>query len=370
MQTKTKVVLGLSGGVDSSVCAYLLKKNGYDVIGLFMQNWDPYVNNDFLGHKTNDAKKCDAQKDFSDALVVGKKLNINVYYTEFIEKYWNDVFKYVIEEYKKGNTPNPDILCNKYIKFDAFFKYAFEHFQCDYIAMGHYANVEYKNNEYFLKKSKDKLKDQTYFLCWLNQKQLSKIIFPIGNLLKKDVRKIAKNNNLDIWNKKDSTGICFIGERKFKDFLKNYIDVKPGKIIDIQTNKVVGKHDGIMFYTLGQNKSLGLSGQKDKYYVCKKDTTNNIIYVVNKQNKDLFLSSTQCLLSKFNWINDYHLWINKRIKVRFRHTGELIDCKFEIKNKDQIILRYKSTINVTPGQFAVLYCNNYCLGGGIIDSIR
>jgi len=301
LNKKQKIILGMSGGVDSSVCAYLLKSQGYDVIGLFMQNWDPYVNFDFLGQVSDDQKTCDAQKDFSDASAVAKKLNLPIYHIEFIQKYWDDVFKYVIAEYKAGNTPNPDVLCNKYIKFDAFINYAKQHFGCDKIAMGHYANIEFANNQYYLTKALDEDKDQTYFLCWLNQEQLSKVVFPIGNLKKTEVRKIAEKQNLDIWNKKDSTGICFIGERKFNEFLKNYIKVKPGKIVDIETNKTLGKHDGIMFYTIGQNRDLGLGGQQCKYFVCKKNIKNNILYVASEKTRVKYLISNYCQTKYFNW---------------------------------------------------------------------
>mgnify|MGYP004447232267 FL=1 len=363
-----KIVLGLSGGVDSSVCAYLLKKKGYDVTGLFMQNWDPYVNSDFKGHFADDKNKCDAQKDFADAKAVAKKLKIKVYFTEFISEYWKKVFQYVIDEYKKGNTPNPDILCNKYIKFDLFIKYAKDKLHTDKIAMGHYASSEYKNKQWYLVQAKDKVKDQTYFLCWLNQNQLAHCIFPLGKIEKTKVREIAKKQKLINWNKKDSTGICFIGERKFKEFLKNYIKIKRGDIIDIETNKIVGKHEGIMFYTIGQNRSLGLGGQNTKYFVCKKDNKKNIIYVCGQKHKDKYLSSTKAELVKFNWINDPKQWKNKKVKIRFRHTGQLVDGKFEIKN-DKVIIKYKKYLSVACGQFAVLYYGKYCLGGGIINKV-
>ena len=369
LNKKQKIVLGMSGGVDSSVCAYLLKSQGYNVIGLFMQNWDPYVNFDFLGQVKEDKKTCDAQKDFSDVSAVANKLNIPIYHIEFIRKYWNDVFRYVIAEYKAGNTPNPDVLCNKYIKFDAFINYAKQHFNCDKIAMGHYANVKFINNQYYLTKALDQDKDQTYFLCWLNQEQLSKVIFPIGNLKKTEVRKIAKEQKLDIWNKKDSTGICFIGERKFNDFLKNYIEVKSGKIVDIETNKTLGKHDGIMFYTIGQNRDLGLGGQKCKYFVCKKDIMNNILYVASEKSRVKYLTSNYCETKQFNWINDYKQWIGKKIQVRFRHRMKLINATFEVIN-DKVIINYENSIGVTKGQFAVLYSGRFCLGGGIITKIK
>lgn len=367
MLKKQKVVLGMSGGIDSSVCAYLLKKQGYEVIGLFMQNWDSYANNDILGHNNNSQLKCDPQKDFEDAKKVADKLNIKIYRTQFINQYWNKVFNYLVSEYKKGNTPNPDVLCNKYIKFDEFIKYAKQKFDCGLIAMGHYANITKKNSEYFLTKSKTEDKDQTYFLCWLKQQQLSKVIFPVGKYKKNEVRMIAKKHGLNNWNKKDSTGICFIGERDFKKFLMNYLPIKKGNVIDIDTNKIVGNHDGISFYTIGQNKGLNLSGQTQKYFVCKKDVRTNTIYVCNQLNKNKHLISNTCLLTKFNWINKD---IKKQmvVDVRFRHRQKLIKGKYLIKN-NQVFLIYKPTLSVTPGQFAVLYNKNVCMGGGIITKV-
>lgn len=364
-KTKKRIIVGLSGGVDSSVSAYLLKKQGYEVIGLFMNNWDSYANNDILGNINSD--KCNLAKDFDDALKVAKTLGIKLYKIEFVKKYWDKVFKYTIDEYKKGLTPNPDVLCNKYIKFDEFIKHAKKEFKTDQIAMGHYANVEYKNGKYYLKKAKDELKDQTYFLCWLNQQQLSKVIFPIGNLTKGEVREIAKKNKLNNWDKKDSTGICFIGEKKFIDFLNNYIKFKKGNIVDIETKKIIGKHKGVSFYTIGQNKNLNLSGQNDKYFVCKKDIKKNILYVVFNKNKEHFLSSTKCLVSSFNWINKPKKEMN--VYVRFRHRQKLIPAKYQIDHNKNVILKYKKTAGVVEGQFAVLYNKKYCLGGGIIKKI-
>ncbi len=363
--TKGRIVLGMSGGVDSSVCAYLLQKQGYEVIGLFMQNWDSYLNNDFLGNVNESKQTCNVQKDFNDAKLVADKLGIKIYRINFIEKYWNKVFKYLIAEYKKGRTPNPDVLCNKYIKFNEFIKYAAKKFKCNKIAMGHYANVKKVKNQYYLTKARDQNKDQTYFLCWLNQDQLSKTIFPIGNIPKDEVRKIAHEQGLINWDKKDSTGICFIGERKFKEFLNNYIPIKKGKVIDIVTNKTVGNHDGIMFYTIGQNKNLGLGGKTNKYFVCKKDFKNNIVYVVDSISKDKYLSSIKCEVEKFNWINENPKSSDK-VQIRFRHRQELVDGKYEIKN-NKVILSYKSTLSVAPGQFAVLYKKDICLGGGIVS---
>jgi tRNA-specific 2-thiouridylase len=356
----------MSGGVDSSVCAYLLKKQGYEVIGVFMQNWDSYLNNDIKGHLKADTKQCNAQKDFQTAKLVANKLGIKIYRTEFINKYWNKVFCYLINEYKGGRTPNPDILCNKYIKFDEFIKHAQEHFQCKNIAMGHYANVLHKKNHFYLTKAKDKDKDQTYFLCWLTEEQLQHTTFPLGNLLKSKVRAIAKNIGLENWSKKDSTGICFIGERNFKDFLSNYLSYKRGKIIDVTTKAIIGYHDGVAFFTYGQNKGMNLSGCAQRYFVCGKDLKKNILYVCTENSKNKYLATTKCSLTKFNWINGIPK--SKNVFIRFRHRQKLIKGTFDYFGKD-INLNYPQTLAITPGQFAVLYQGKICLGGGIVDKI-
>ena len=229
-----KVIVGLSGGVDSAVAAYLLKKQGHEVIGAFMRNWDSLANNDILGNNW-DGDICPQEVDYLDAKKVADKLGIPLLRVDFIKEYWDYVFTYFIEEYKKGRTPNPDVLCNKYIKFDAFLKFAMSH-GAEYIATGHYARME--NGQ--MKKGLDNNKDQTYFLCLLNQAQLDKTMFPIGDLEKKEVRRIAKELDLAVATKKDSTGICFIGERDFRKFLQNYIPAQPGKIIDKNNGDVVG----------------------------------------------------------------------------------------------------------------------------------
>ncbi|AME13720.1 tRNA-specific 2-thiouridylase MnmA [Mycoplasma mycoides subsp. mycoides] len=270
---KQKVIVGLSGGVDSSVACYLLLEQGYEVEGLFMRNWDSATNNDILGNRNINDDICPQEQDYLDAKAVADKLNIKLYRVDFIKEYWDYVFSYFIEEYKKARTPNPDILCNKYIKFDKFLNYAINQLNADYIAMGHYAKVEFNKttNQYELIKASDTNKDQTYFLSQLNQKQLSKTLFPLANLTKEQVRKIALKQNLITANKKDSTGICFIGERSFTNFLQNYIPNQTGDIVDIKTNKVLGQHIGVMYYTIGQRKGINLSGMSEPYYVADKD---------------------------------------------------------------------------------------------------
>lgn len=255
-----RVVLGLSGGVDSAVAAYLLKKQGYEVICVFMRNWDSSLNNDILGNPTNDDDVCPQEKDYQDAQAVATHLGLEIRRVDFIKEYWDQVFTYFLEEYAKGRTPNPDILCNKHIKFKAFLDYA-KSIDADYIATGHYARVVHtEGEESVMLRGVDNNKDQTYFLCQLNQNQLNNSLFPIGELTKPEVRRIAEELDLPVAHKKDSTGICFIGERDFREFLKNYIPAKSGKMVDIVSKKVIGDHQGIMYYTIGQRKGLGIGG--------------------------------------------------------------------------------------------------------------
>ena len=364
MNNKT-VVVGLSGGVDSAVSAFLLKQQGYNVIAVFMQNWDPLMNNEF--NYQSDKDKCDAQIDFEIAQKIAIQLDIPIYRVEFIKEYWDNVFQYFINEYKNGRTPNPDILCNKYIKFDSFYNYAINNFNCDYIATGHYAKIINENGNSYLGLCKDKNKDQTYFLCEIKKEYLSKIIFPLQDLTKKEVREIAKKNNLVNFDKKDSTGICFIGERNFRNFLKNYIPNQPGKIVDITNNQIIGEHCGVMYYTIGQRKGLNLGGQKERYFVCKKDIENKIIYVAPNSLENKYLQSNNCILENFNW---FYLPNNfKNIKARFRHRQELQDVNVKIIN-NMIIVNYESQKNIVPGQYCVLYQKNKCIGGGQIFKVN
>jgi len=275
-----KVMIGLSGGVDSAVAAYLLKEQGYEVVGAFMRNWDAFANNDFLGNPTLNDNQCPQEKDYQDAQKVAKQLGIPLLRIDFIKEYWDHVFSFFIEEYQKGRTPNPDILCNKFIKFDAFKKFADEN-GCDYIAMGHYAKKVFKDGHYYLKKCYDQNKDQTYFLSQINEEQIKSCLFPLGDIDKTKVREIAHKLNLVIADKKDSTGVCFIGERNFREFLKNYIPAHEGNIIDIDTNKIIGKHKGVYYYTVGQHKGLGIGGISGEtasgWFIVKKDAKKNVL---------------------------------------------------------------------------------------------
>lgn len=366
-----KVVVGLSGGVDSAVSAYLLKKQGYDVIAVFMENWDDYLNNDILGHKlAYENKGCSSKQDFIDASNVAQFLNIPIYKINFVKEYWNDVFISFLEEYKKGVTPNPDILCNKFIKFGIFKKYVLKQFEADFIATGHYANTYVdENNVAHLLKAKDENKDQTYFLCDLNNEQLHNVIFPLANLYKTEVRKIAQEINLPVWNKKDSTGICFIGERHFSLFLKNYLTSKIGNIIDIKTKKILGTHEGTSFYTIGQRNGLNLGGFHTRYFVCKKDLKNNILYVASIEDEEKYLLHKFVYIKTLNKINIDN-WNDLNLSVRFRHRQKLIKCKVILDDlKNNLIIECENEVRaITPGQYAVFYLDDECIGGGIINN--
>lgn len=367
-----KVLLGLSGGVDSAVAAYLLKEAGYDVICCFMRNWDSMANNDVLGNPTLDNDICPQEQDYLDAVKVAEKLNLELKRVDYIKEYWDNVFSYFLDEYKKGRTPNPDIFCNKYIKFGPFLEYA-KSLNCDYIAMGHYAKRVDKDGKTYLYKAKDLNKDQTYFLSQISQEQLSSCLFPLGDITKAEVREIAKKLDLDsVMNKKDSTGVCFIGERNFKKFLENYLPAKKGDIVDIETNKVIGRHDGVIYYTIGQHKGLGIggiSGQEAKgWFVCKKDVTKNILYCASG-GEDKHLYSDEAIITMVNLYNG-HIEDGKHINVKFRYRQQ--DQGVALYNIDNENVRlvfdepYKA---VTCGQACVFYDGDICLGGGIIDHV-
>ncbi len=356
-----KVIVGMSGGVDSSVCAYLLKEQGYEVIGLFMRNWDSLINNDILGNPTlTNQQICPQEQDYNDALAVCKKLNIPLHRVDFVKEYWDNVFTYFLDELKKGRTPNPDIMCNKYIKFDYFVKEA-KKLGADFIATGHYAKLE---NGY-LKKAKDINKDQTYFLSQLNSEQLKNVLFPLGDYLKEEVRAIAQKLNLITATKKDSTGICFIGERNFKNFLKNYLPAQPGNVIDISTSQKVGEHIGLMYYTIGQRKGLNIGGNQDKMFVVGKDLTKNILYVSFGDNE--YLYSTSCIIDTLNFNCDLR---PTDCFAKFRYRQDDIPVKLTYYDNETILVEYDKVKAVTPGQACVLYLNDICLGGGIIKEVQ
>ncbi|HKM10802.1 MAG: tRNA 2-thiouridine(34) synthase MnmA [Bacilli bacterium] len=364
-----KVLLGLSGGVDSAVSAYLLKEAGYEVTGCFMRNWDAMANDDVLGNPTLDDPQCPQEKDYDDAKLVAEKLAIPLLRVDFVEEYWRDVFQYALAEYRAGRTPNPDIFCNKYIKFSAFLDYAKQN-GFDLIAMGHYAKKIEKNGLFYLLKADDHNKDQSYFLSQIAQEQLASCLFPLGNINKAQVRAIAQQLQLtSVMNKKDSTGICFIGERHFKAFLQNYLPAHQGAIVDITTQKVLGQHDGVLYYTIGQRKGLGIGGipghHDQGWFVVDKDVGKNVLYVASGEDND-YLSSQGVIINQLNWISEPPQ-VGKIYQAKFRYRQEDQLVQVSALDDEHITLSFVHPVKaITPGQAAVLYQDDICLGGGII----
>ena len=366
-----KVMIGLSGGVDSAVAAYLLKKQGYDVIAGFMRNWDAMANGDYLGNPTVNDDQCPQEKDYQDAQKVAEKLGISLLRVDFIKEYWDHVFSFFISEYESGRTPNPDILCNKYIKFDSFLDFAKKN-GCDMIAMGHYAKRVEKNGHFYLMKCKDTNKDQTYFLSQINEEQIKSCLFPLGDIDKTEVRKIAHELGLEsVMDKKDSTGVCFIGERNFREFLKNYIPAQKGNIIDIDTGKKVGEHRGVYYYTIGQHKGLGIGGISGEtatgWFIVKKDAKKNILYVTRGDTQK-YLMSNKCVVRKLNFINKNEEFPQK-VGVKFRYRQPDHPAVIN-KVGNEIICEYDYYKAVTPGQEAVFYnSEGLMIGSGTIDEV-
>ena len=359
-----KVLVGLSGGVDSAVAAYLLKEAGYDVTCCFMRNWDSMLNNDTLGNNTLNNDICPQESDYNDAKSVADKLGLELLRSDYIEEYWNYVFKNFIDEYEKGRTPNPDILCNKYIKFDYFLNYAKEK-GFDKIATGHYFKSELINGVHKYFKAADSNKDQSYFLAQVKKSALDDCLFPLADVTKDKVRDIAHMLDLSIADKKDSTGICFIGERNFREFLKNYIPMKAGKIIDIDTLEEVGEHEGVYYYTIGQRKGFGVGGNKGPYYCVGKDVISNNLYLTSVKNES-YLDSDSALIDDINWIEDIPNELDIQCKFRYRQADNEVHLH---KNEDgSVLLTYPQKIKaVTPGQQAVFYKDGMLLGGGVIE---
>ncbi|WP_123039733.1 tRNA 2-thiouridine(34) synthase MnmA [Cohnella candidum] len=358
--SKVRVVVGMSGGVDSSVSALLLKKQGFDVIGVFMKNWDD----------TDENGVCTAEEDAEDVRRVCDEIGIPYYTVNFEEQYYDKVFEYFLEEYRRGRTPNPDVMCNREIKFGEFLQKALA-LGADVVAMGHYAQVELRDGAYRLLRGADANKDQTYFLHQLDQNQLSRAMFPIGHLQKPEVRRIAEEAGLYTAKKKDSTGVCFIGERNFKEFLSQYLPAKPGDMVDIVTGEVKGRHDGLMYYTLGQRQGLGIggSGTGEPWFVADKDLERNVLYVV-QGDVHPSLYSVGLTATGVNWIRPV--------------SGEPFRCtaKFRYRQPDQGVTvtplgngEFSVDFDqpqkaVTPGQAVVFYDGDECLGGGTIDQVR
>lgn len=352
-----RIVVGVSGGVDSSVAAYLLKEQGHDVIGLFMVNWEEQDGT------------CTAETDYEDVKRVCNKIGIPYFSVNYAKEYYDRVFKYFLEEYKNGRTPNPDVLCNREVKFGPFLEQA-KKLGADKIATGHYAKKIEKDGKFYLAKADDLNKDQSYFLNQLNQEQLSYVVFPLENIDKPKVREIAHELDLSTADKKDSTGICFIGERNFRKFLKQFLPAQPGEIRDLDGN-VVGKHEGLMYYTLGQRRGLNIGGRKggngERWFVVKKDLEHNILYV--SQGEDDLLYSDGLYASGMNWIPEKPNETEFECLAKFRYRQPDQKVKVTILDDKNIRVDFDERQRaITPGQFVVLYDEQgLCLGGGTID---
>ena len=357
--TKPTVIVGMSGGVDSSVTALLLKQQGYNVEGLFMKNWE----------EDDKTEYCTAMSDLQDAQSVCDKLNIKLHTANFASEYWDNVFEIFLTEYSSGRTPNPDILCNKEIKFKVFLQYALE-LGADFIATGHYCKKLETNGKCYLANATDSNKDQTYFLYSLTEKQISKSLFPLGELTKSQVRDIAKQHGLSVHKKKDSTGICFIGERKFTDFIKRYISAKPGDIVTTSGEKI-GSHHGLAFYTIGQRQGIGIGGVKNAndapwYVVAKNIEKNKLIVAQGANNPALYASSLIC--NNIHWINSKPEMAQLEAKIRYRQANQKCTIK-KIPDTDNYHVSFiEPQRAITPGQSIVFYNDNICLGGAIIQN--
>ena len=350
------VVVGMSGGVDSSVAAYLLQKQGYKVQGLFMQNW-----------QNEPGEVCTSEIDFKDASKVCDQLDIPLHKANFSDEYWDRVFKEFLSEHEKGRTPNPDILCNREIKFKSFLDYALK-IGADHIATGHYAKIKHQGDHTLLMRAKDLNKDQTYFLHEVSGKEFANCIFPLEGLNKNEVREIAKKNNFINHNKKDSVGICFVGERNLKDFLKRFIKFENGNIKDSEGN-IVGTHPGALLFTQGQRQGLNVGGVKDKpelpWYVYDKSIKLNEVYVCQGEFNNLLMSDG-LLMEEMKWINKEMKLDKLDCEVQVRHRGKPVKCTAHFLEKGVEVLFSEKIRAIAPGQSAVLYKNNECLGGGII----
>ena len=355
-----KVICGMSGGVDSSVSAFILQQQGYQVEGLFMKNWE----------EDDDTDYCTAAADLADAQAVCDKLGIKLHKINFAAEYWDNVFEHFLTEYKAGRTPNPDILCNKEIKFKAFLEYAAEDLGANYIATGHYVRRRGTDDNAQLLRGLDANKDQSYFLYTLSSKQVGQSLFPVGDIEKPIVRAIAEDLGLITAKKKDSTGICFIGERKFKDFLARYLPAQPGNIRTVEGD-IIGRHDGLMYHTLGQRKGLGIGGVKgageEAWYVVEKDLVNNELIVAQGHDHSALLS-TGLIAQQLHWVDRQPIREPLRCTVKTRYRQTDVPCTIEPIDDESIkVIFDEPQIAVTPGQSAVFYLDEVCLGGGIIE---
>ncbi|PHM41491.1 tRNA 2-thiouridine(34) synthase MnmA [Xenorhabdus szentirmaii] len=358
--SQKKVIVGMSGGVDSSVSAYLLLQQGYQVAGLFMKNWE----------EDDGEEYCSAAADLADAQAVCDKLGIELHTINFAAEYWDNVFEHFLDEYKAGRTPNPDILCNKEIKFKAFLEFAAEDLGADYIATGHYVRRRDVDGVSQLLRGLDGNKDQSYFLYTLGHQQVAKSLFPVGELEKPAVRRIAEEIGLVTAKKKDSTGICFIGERKFRDFLGRYLPAQPGPIVTVD-DETIGQHTGLMYHTLGQRKGLGIGGTKDgseePWYVVDKDVENNTL-IVAQGHEHPRLMSVGLIAQQLHWVDRKPLDAEIRCVVKTRYRQHDIPCTVTPLGENKIEVRFDYPVAaVTPGQSAVFYQGEICLGGGVIE---
>lgn len=358
---RKNIIVGMSGGVDSSVTALILQEQGHQVTGLFMKNWEEDDGTEF----------CTAMQDLADAQQVCDKLGIELKTVNFAAEYWDEVFEVFLSEFKAGRTPNPDILCNKHVKFKAFLNYATEDLGAEYIATGHYARVAEKNGEFQLLKGLDPNKEQSYFLYTLGQKALSKTLFPIGHLHKPEIRAMADKAGFANSRKKDSTGICFIGERKFTEFLQRYLPTQPGEMRTPE-GQYIGKHHGLMYYTFGQRQGLGIGGVKDApdepWYVLEKDLKNNVLIVGQGHDHPLMLHNIleACQL---DWCSDKPLTRPLRCAAKTRYRQADQACFLEPLSDDRCRAVFDEPQRaITPGQSVVFYDGDICLGGGIIES--
>ena len=353
-----RVVVGMSGGVDSSVAALLMKRAGHEVIGVFMKNWEEKDENGV----------CTSERDWADARSVCEKLDIPYYSVNFAKQYRERVFEHFLREYRQGRTPNPDVLCNREIKFDVFLSFA-EQLGAEKLVTGHFANIDEQGGEYRLLRAKDENKDQTYFLYMLGQRALSKALFPVGNLTKAEIRDIARRAGLPVSEKKDSTGVCFIGERNFKQFLSGYLPAQPGDMVTPE-GRVVGRHDGLMYYTLGQRRGLGIGGggNGQRWFVVRKDLANNRLVVT--QGEDDMLYSPRAEGTDLTWLAGRPPVREGgilRCQVRLRHRQPLQGCTLTLREGRARMEFDAPQRAVTPGQSAVFYSDRVCLGGAIID---
>ena len=363
---ETKVIVGMSGGVDSSVSAFLLLEQGYQVEGLFMKNWEEDDTDEY----------CAAAQDLEDAQAICDKLGIKLHTINFATEYWDNVFEYFLAEYKAGRTPNPDIMCNKEIKFKAFLEFACEDLGADFIATGHYVQRELREGHWKMIRGLDTNKDQSYFLYTLNEEQLSRTLFPVGHIEKPEVRAIAEKAELVTFDKKDSTGICFIGERKFKDFLAQYLPAQPG-IIESAEGEAVGHHDGLMYHTLGQRKGLRIGGLANSgeapWYVVDKDLQRNVL-IVGQGHKHPRLFSVGLIADQLHWVDRQPLNQPLHCTVKTRYRQQDVPCVVTPVYQNNDLTGVTVTFeqpqsSVTPGQSVVFYLDDVCLGGGIINTL-